>query len=100
MTFPFALSAPMLSADGKETTMDFPANTAFMGIIWEPWAWSLVKSGKLSGLSIGGKAQRVDADLPEPEVEKDGPTVDSVHVDAPIGASPRKPKKPKGTVAY
>ena len=33
--------------------------TVFMGVQWEPWAWELVKKGKLTGYSIGGKAERI-----------------------------------------
>jgi hypothetical protein len=43
----------------------FPANTVFLGVQWEPWAWELVKADKLRGYSIGGRAQRLLADLPE-----------------------------------
>jgi hypothetical protein len=39
----------------------YPAGTPFMGVIWEEWAWPLVKSGELRGLSIGGTAQRIEA---------------------------------------
>jgi hypothetical protein len=67
MTFPFPLTVPMYQADGSEEQVTYPANTVFMGIVWEPWAWKLVKEGKLRGLSIGGKAQRIDADIPEAE---------------------------------
>jgi hypothetical protein len=41
----------------------FPAGTAYVGVVWEPWAWNLVKAGKLQGLSMGGSANRVQADL-------------------------------------
>lgn len=63
MTMPFPISVPMMKADGERSTVDFPENTVFMGVIWEPWAWELVKSGKLRGYSIGGKAERVLVDL-------------------------------------
>jgi len=67
-----------------------------MGIVWEPWAWQMVKDGKLRGLSIGGKAQRIDADIPmDEEIDKSDPSVSSVHIDVPIGAYPRKPKEKK-----
>lgn len=63
MAIPFPVSVPMVKADGERATVDFPANTVFMGVIWEPWAWDLVKTGKLRGYSIGGKAERVLVDL-------------------------------------
>ncbi len=37
-----------------------PAGTVYMGVIWDDAAWQLVKQGKLGGLSLGGKAIRVD----------------------------------------
>jgi hypothetical protein len=55
------LSVP--GAVTKAAPVTFPAGTAYCGIIWEPWAWNLVKNGKLQGLSMGGSANRVLADL-------------------------------------
>jgi hypothetical protein len=63
MTMPFPISVPMMKSNGDRSMVDFPENTVFMGVIWEPWAWELVKSGKLRGYSIGGKAARVLVDL-------------------------------------
>ena len=37
--------------------VDYPAGTVFVGVIWEEWAWPLVKTGKLTGMSIGGWAR-------------------------------------------
>ena len=37
--------------------------TPFMGVIWETWAWDLIKAGQLRGYSIGGKARRIEADI-------------------------------------
>jgi hypothetical protein len=48
------------------TPVTFPAGTAYVGVVWEPWAWNLVKAGKLQGLSMGGSANRVQADLGPP----------------------------------
>jgi hypothetical protein len=67
MTIPFPVEVPMMKSDGTHTTTNFPANTVFMGVIWEPWAWNLVKAGKLRGYSIGGKAERVLVDLADSE---------------------------------
>lgn len=36
----------------------YPAGTVFLGVKWEPWAWELVKEGRVNGLSIGGRAVR------------------------------------------
>jgi len=65
LTLPFPVEADLV-VPGEGTTMyKFPSNTPFMGVVWEPWAWELVKSGKLRGYSIGGMAQRMEADLPD-----------------------------------
>ena len=64
LTLPFPIEADLV-VPGEGTTMyQFPSNTPFMGVVWEPWAWDLVKAGKLRGYSIGGVAQRMEADLP------------------------------------
>jgi 2'-5' RNA ligase/cation transport regulator ChaB len=41
-----------------------PPNTPWMGVVWSERAWPLVKSGHLRGLSIEGRAKRVEADIP------------------------------------
>jgi hypothetical protein len=63
--------------------MTFPANTVFLGVRWEPWAWELVKSDKLRGYSIGGRAERLLADLPEEYVGKAmAPFEDAIRIEA------------------
>lgn len=52
-----------LQLNDKVTKTILPANTPYMGVIWEPWAWELVKKGKLSGYSMGGRAHRVLVDF-------------------------------------
>jgi hypothetical protein len=64
MTWPFEVEVPMLRKDGSSRPMTFPADTVFLGVQWEPWAWEMVKEGKILGYSIGGKAQRLLVDLP------------------------------------
>lgn len=64
LTLPFPLEASLTVPNQGVTKFQFPANTPFLGVIWEPWAWDLVKSGQLRGYSIGGSARRVEADLP------------------------------------
>lgn len=65
MAWPYEVEVPMMMKDASTIPMKFPANTVFLGVQWEPWAWELVKANKLRGYSIGGKAQRLLADLPE-----------------------------------
>ncbi len=65
LTWPFPIEADMEVPDQGVTKQVFPANTPFLGVVWEPWAWDLVKAGELRGYSIGGRARRVEADLPQ-----------------------------------
>jgi len=62
MTWPFPVDAPMIRKDStvQET---FPEGTVFLGVVWEPWAWEMVKSQKITGYSIGGRADRLYVDL-------------------------------------
>jgi hypothetical protein len=64
MTVPFPLEAELTVPNQGVTKFTFPADTPFLGVVWEPWAWELVKAGELRGYSIGGTARRVEADLP------------------------------------
>ena len=95
MTFPYELSVPMSKASGDTDNFTYPANTVFMGVLWKDWAWDLVKSGKLRGYSIGGKAKRIGSDSPEDEAEKSDPSVNSVHVDTIMRPAKRKVEKAK-----
>ena len=65
MAWPYSVEVPMMHPDGTADVCEFPANTVFLGVIWEPWAWDMVKAGSLKGYSIGGAAARVLADLPD-----------------------------------
>jgi predicted ABC-type ATPase len=65
MTWPYPVTVPMKKADGTEENVTYPTGTVFMGVQWEPWAWELVKAGKLTGYSIGGKSERLMVDFPE-----------------------------------
>jgi hypothetical protein len=59
------ISTELLVPGEGVSKYSFPKNTPFMGVIWEPWAWELVKNGELRGYSIGGSAQRMEAEIPE-----------------------------------
>lgn len=65
LTWPMPLETEMAVPNQGVNKYAFPANTPFMGVIWEPWAWELVKAGELRGYSIGGQAQRMEADIPQ-----------------------------------
>lgn len=68
MTVPFPVEAELTVPNQGASKFAFPANTPFMGVVWEPWAWELVKAGKLRGYSIGGSARRMEAELPDDSV--------------------------------
>lgn len=95
MAWPYEVSVPMQKADGSSAKMTFPQDTVFLGVIWEPWAWEMVKAGKLRGYSVGGRAQRLEVDLPvnKDAMPVDGPTSESVHEDSLMPSKRRKKKK-------
>lgn len=71
LTWPHEVKVPVKHPDGeKEYT--FPAGTPFLGVVWQPWAWELIKSGDLRGLSIGGKAQRFDEEMDDDDYDPMG----------------------------
>jgi 2'-5' RNA ligase len=65
-TVPFPLTVPVETEPGILRKHTYPAGTPFMGVIWEEWSWPLVKNGDLRGFSVGGTAQRIEAEF-EPE---------------------------------
>jgi hypothetical protein len=95
MAWPYEVSVPMQKADGSSAKMTFPQDTVFLGVIWEPWAWEMVKAGKLRGYSVGGRAQRLEVDLPvsKDAMPVDGPTSESVHEDTLMPSKRQKKKK-------
>ena len=66
LTWPFPIEVDLEVPNQGVTKQTFPADTPFLGVVWEEWAWELVKAGELRGYSIGGRAKRIEADLPEP----------------------------------
>lgn len=94
LTWPYEVTVPMMKETGMTQTT-FPKDTVFLGVVWEPWAWELVKAGKLRGYSVGGRAQRLEVDLPVEKADApvDGPTVTSVHEDTIMGAKKKKKDK-------
>jgi hypothetical protein len=94
MAWPYEVSVPMQKSEGTQD-VTFPKDTVFLGVIWEPWAWEMVKAGKLRGYSVGGRAQRLEVDLPvnKEAIPVDGPTSESVHEDSLMPSKRRKKKK-------
>ncbi len=65
LSWPFTVTAPRWNPDTlQQDTVTYPPGTVFLGVVWAEWAWALIKDGQLRGLSIGGTAWRVEADLP------------------------------------
>jgi hypothetical protein len=69
-SWPYAVEAPMHMPNGTIRKATFPAGTVYMGVVWEPWAYDMVKKGKLLGFSMGGWAKRVEAQLADEDVTK------------------------------
>jgi hypothetical protein len=67
MTWPYPVEVPLMTKSAGARPVTFPANTVFLGVQWEPWAWELIEKGLLRGYSIGGKAERLLVDLPDGE---------------------------------
>jgi len=64
MTLPHSWTTPVQKADGGTGSITYPSGTVLLGVVWEPWAWELVKSGDITGFSIGGSAERLDLEIP------------------------------------
>jgi hypothetical protein len=65
LTWPMPIETSLMVPNEGVTKYQFPADTPFMGVIWEDWAWNLVKAGELRGYSIGGQASRIEVELPD-----------------------------------
>lgn len=59
ITWPYETEVEIAKADGTTKSVTLPANTVYMGVVWDEDSWEDVKSGKLGGYSLGGKAVRV-----------------------------------------
>jgi hypothetical protein len=94
MSFPYELTVPITTPSGIMVNHTYPANTVFLGVIWEEWAWEKIQNGEILGYSIGGRAERLYVDM-EPVEKDDGPTVNSVHVDTIMNPKKKKPKETK-----
>lgn len=64
MSWPHEVSVD-LTVPGRvaKSTVTLPAGTVFMGVEWTEKAWPDVKSGKISGYSMGGFAHRIDVEM-------------------------------------
>jgi len=64
MSFPVPVTIGM-NKDAISKQVTYPAGTVFLGVQWKPWAWDMVKAGKIKGFSIGGAAARIEMVMPE-----------------------------------
>jgi hypothetical protein len=64
MSFPVPVTIGM-TKDANPKQVTYPSGTVFLGVQWKPWAWELVKAGKIQGFSIGGAAARIEMGMPE-----------------------------------
>ena len=60
--WPYPHTVDLAKADGTSNAVDLPENTPWIGVKWKPWAWDLVKSGDISGMSLAGKALLTPSD--------------------------------------
>jgi len=67
MVWPYEVTTELQLPGRGLVKQTFPANTAFMGVLWEPWSWSKVKKGELRGLSIEGEARKIEAEFDGPD---------------------------------
>lgn len=67
VSWPQEVTLDMTQANGVVKQVTFPANTPFLGVIWNEEAWEEVKAGKLTGYSIGGTANMLEVDLGDDE---------------------------------
>jgi len=65
MTLPYEWTTPIRKANGSGGSITYHAGTVLMGVVWEPWAWEMVKKGQITGFSIGGSAERIDLEMPQ-----------------------------------
>ena len=68
LTWPFPIETSLDVPGQGVTKYAFPEDTPFMGVVWEDWAWEMVKAGELRGYSIGGRAKRLEVELPDAAV--------------------------------
>ncbi|NBR70508.1 MAG: hypothetical protein EBT75_00165 [Proteobacteria bacterium] len=69
MSFPVPVTIGMNKAEGSQQ-VTYPSGTVFLGVQWKPWAWELVKEGKIRGFSIGGAAARIEMAMPDDAIAK------------------------------
>jgi len=64
MTLPWPMRFPVIDMNDMVAEHEYPAGTVLLGVVWEPWAWTLVLEGKITGYSIGGSSLMRDEPAP------------------------------------
>ena len=58
VAWPWEVTAKLTLPNGVSKESTIPANSVWMGVLWNEVGWKLVKTGKIRGLSMGGFAHR------------------------------------------
>jgi 2'-5' RNA ligase len=58
--WPYELSCEMVTGDGVTKSVTLPAGTVYQGVHWEPWAYEQIRAGKIRGMSLGGRAFKLE----------------------------------------
>ncbi len=61
VAWPHEQEVELFLPTGERHKSIIPAGSVYMGVIWEPFAWEMVKKGLIRGFSFGGLAGRVAA---------------------------------------
>jgi hypothetical protein len=78
--WPYPTEAVMKNATtGVERRVSLPSGSVFAEVLWDEAAWPLVKSGKVRGYSMGGRALRVRVAREAATVEKRAPLQSAFH---------------------
>ncbi len=62
MAWPYDHTITLKRANGEEYEQAMPAGTVYFGVVWDEEAWPLVKTGKIGGYSLGGRAVRLQTE--------------------------------------
>ncbi len=73
MMWPYPCTVQMINPQtGKTQSVELPANTAFLGVVWEPWAWLMVLDGRILGYSMGGSTGVIEVEIDPSVVDTSG----------------------------
>lgn len=65
VSWPYETTVKLRVPGEEERELVMPANTVYMGVVWDKGVWEDVKAGRIGGLSMGGRAVRVSTDASE-----------------------------------